>query len=117
MIVIIDDEPIVRGWVARTLRAARYDVRDFQHVHEAIGALLTESVDLVIQDYVMHLGGEDLFWRIKSMLPAVPVICLSGQPSDFIRHVPFDAILEKPCGARELVETVRRLVAPPRSAP
>lgn len=113
MILIIDDEPLVRGWIARTLRASRYEVRDFQRVQEAIGALLTEHVELVIQDYVMHLGGEDLFLRIKSLRPDVPVICLSGQPSEYLRHVPFDAILEKPCGARDVLEAVARFVAPP----
>lgn len=113
MILLIDDNDLVRGWAARTLRAAGYVVLEAQLAATAIGLLQAFKIDLVIQDYVMPDGGEELFRRIEAVNPDVLVMVFSGLSEEYVAHVPFDGFLEKPCAAEALLAAVRRLADAP----
>lgn len=113
MILLIDDNDLVRGWAGRTLRKAGFVVLEAQLAATAIGLLQAFAVALVIQDYVMPDGGESLFLRVKAIVPDVPVMVFTGLSPEYVSHVPFDGYLEKPCATKALLAAVAGFVAPP----
>jgi len=116
-ILVVDDEDIVRGLVARTLREGGYRVLQASHGAAAIGLLelQAEAVNLVICDLVMPiLGGRELSIWMKDHCPELPLLFISGYPKAYLEaHHLYDAtvpMLRKPFLPSRLLETVEELV-------
>jgi DNA-binding response OmpR family regulator len=78
-IVIIDDEPEVRGTLADLLIRAGHDVRVYPDTLSGLTALRAERADLVITDIVMPNGnGVDLIAMLRAEHPDTRVIAMSG---------------------------------------
>jgi CheY-like chemotaxis protein len=112
-ILVVDDEDVVRGLVARTLREAGYRVIEASHGAAAIGLLEPHSnaVDLVICDLVMPvLGGKEVAEWMRQHSPAVPLLFISGFPRAYLEaHHLFDPgvpMLRKPFLPSRLLEAV-----------
>jgi CheY-like chemotaxis protein len=119
-ILVVDDEDIVRGLVARTLREAGYRVRQASHGAAAIGLLelQAQAVDLVICDLVMPvLGGREVAEWMKEHCPGLPLLFISGYPRTYLEaHDLFDAsipLLRKPFLPSRLLECVEEVLATP----
>jgi two-component system, cell cycle sensor histidine kinase and response regulator CckA len=117
-ILIIDDEDIVRGLVARTLRDAGYTVRQASHGAAAIGLLeqQAEAIDLVICDLVMPvLGGREVAEWLREHCPGLPLLFISGYPRTYLEahdlYDPSAPMLRKPFLPSRLLETVEELLA------
>jgi two-component system cell cycle sensor histidine kinase/response regulator CckA len=117
-ILVVDDEDVVRGLVARTLQEAGYRVVEASHGAAAIGLLEPQSnaVDLVICDLVMPvLGGKEVAQWMREHCPAVPLLFISGYPRAYLEsHHLFDAsvpMLRKPFLPSRLLEAVEEQVA------
>jgi CheY-like chemotaxis protein len=122
-ILIVDDEDIVRGLVARSLRDAGYRVLQASHGAAAIGLLelQAEAVNLVICDLVMPiLGGREVWDWMKEHCPGLPLLFISGYPRAYLEaHRLFDPampMLRKPFLPSRLLETVEELVGEDPSA-
>ncbi len=116
-ILVVDDEDIVRGLVARSLRDGGYRVLQASHGAAAIGLLelQAEAVNLVICDLVMPvLGGREVSEWMKEHCPGVPLLFVSGYPRAYLEsHHLFDPavpMLRKPFLPSRLLETVEELV-------
>lgn len=116
-IVVLDDEDIVRGLVARTLRDAGYRVLQASHGAAAIGLLelWAQTVDLVICDLVMPvLGGREVSDWMKEHCPGVSLLFMSGYPRAYLEahhlYDPSVPMLRKPFLPSRLVETVEDLL-------
>jgi CheY-like chemotaxis protein len=116
-ILVVDDEDIVRGLVARTLRDAGYRVLQASHGAAAIGLLelSAQSVSLVICDLVMPiLGGREVFDWMKEHCPGVPLLFISGYPRAYLEanhlYEPSVPMLRKPFLPSRLLESAQELL-------
>jgi two-component system cell cycle sensor histidine kinase/response regulator CckA len=80
-VLIVEDEPQVRGAAARVLRRYGYTVIEAEHGLDALAIWTDRSGDiaLVVTDVVMpQLGGRELVRRLRADGATVPVLFISG---------------------------------------
>ena len=119
LVLIVDDEEIVREITAETLQNAGYQVEAVSSGAKALEFFsANRDVALVITDLMMpELGGRGLYEALRAEGTRVPVVFTSGFVSADTREregldpsVPF---LEKPWEMSDLVRIVRELAGPP----
>jgi two-component system cell cycle sensor histidine kinase/response regulator CckA len=122
LVLIAEDEPLVRAQVARVLTSAGYRVVCAENGEEAVAlfARERERVGLLFLDVMMpKLDGWQAFLRIAEMERGVRVLFTSGYSADALPP-DFDGLgirlLSKPYAPAALLEAVREtLDAPPRA--
>ena len=80
-VLIVEDEPQVRGAAARVLRRYGYRVLECQHGLEALAtwAERGHEIALIVTDVVMpQLGGREMVRRLRAEGVTVPVLFISG---------------------------------------
>jgi len=115
VIILVEDQPSVRRFAARTLHRLGYRLIEATNGAEALERCLTdnEHIDLVLTDIVMpHMSGPDLVEHLRQKRPDIRVLYMTGYAADvldsrgLLRH---DALLlRKPFDAQQLAEYVRR---------
>ena len=117
VILIAEDEPMVRSIMARSLKECGYTVLEAADGAEALRLLATETreVRLIIADVVMpDLGGRELAARAAERWPNVPVLFTSGYTGlDVVRRGLLEEgreFLQKPLAPEHLARKVRELV-------
>jgi two-component system cell cycle sensor histidine kinase/response regulator CckA len=116
-ILVVEDDSAVRSSVCRLLERRGYEVMASRNGQQAL-ALLAESeqaVDLVISDIVMpEMSGLELRDRLKTLMPAVPVLLMSGYSQEAItrlgNHESLGPLIEKPFTVASLLENVRSVL-------
>jgi signal transduction histidine kinase/ActR/RegA family two-component response regulator len=116
-ILLVEDEPAVRGLARRVLTRAGFRVLDAATPHEAI-RLATEhgkDIALVLSDVVMpQMSGPQLVERLKDICPHARVLYVSGYTNDEVIGRGLanaaTALLQKPFSAQQLVERVRDVI-------
>ena len=120
-VLVVEDEPMVRGLVSRTLRGAGYRVllaEDGEH-GLAVARASDSPIHLLVTDVVMpRLGGLELARRLGEERPGLPVLFISGYPNEGDEALdlerPGSAFLQKPFSPATLLQRVRQgLSAPP----
>ena len=113
-ILLVEDEPLVRGVAAEVLRHQGYKVIESANGVEALEEALKadEPIDLLVTDLVMPLmGGKELADRFRESRPDIKVLYSTGYSEDttLIRELAADgsSLLQKPFGPTELAEWVR----------
>ena len=119
-LLVIDDEPTVRGTSCELLRLLGYDVEAARDEADGLARLARERFDLVVTDLHMpHLDGWDVLESARAIAPEMPVIILTGTATDEdlerarARSV---RLLSKPCDLSELKTAVRDAITPTRDA-
>jgi CheY-like chemotaxis protein len=114
-ILLVDDQPEVRGSLSVMIRTLGYDVHAVEGGAAAIAWLARESADLVLTDLTMPgMTGAELAAAIGQTAPGVPVAVMTGwagaQPA-----VPAGVarVLPKPLRMAQLREALSALVGPP----
>ncbi len=113
VILVVDDEPIVRRSLARMLKLAGYQVVEARDGEEALAVYTNESPapDLVLLDLDMpKLCGEDTQRGLRAIAPTVRVLGISGH-RDAARERSFRAdgalgFLRKPWSGPELLKAI-----------
>lgn len=78
-ILIVDDEAIVRNFLAETLRRKNFDVTTAESGQKAIAALKDTTFDMVITDMKMpDLTGIDVLRKVKELSPGTIVVVITG---------------------------------------
>ena len=116
-VLLAEDDRALRRYLEVVLRRAGYEVLTAADGLEAMKALLSNRVDVVVTDAVMpHLTGQELcrFLRNHPELKGLPVVLLSGadssaRPAD--SDAGADVYLSKPVPAEELSASLARLLA------
>ena len=120
-ILVVDDDPLIRGSLYELLRGRRYDVEMAADGDEAMGHLRRRPFHLVITDWKMpQVDGISLLEHIRSRYPDVSVILITGfgtinSAVEAIQQGAFD-YLTKPIQPDELEDTIQRALsqyAPP----
>jgi len=110
-ILVVEDNPITRKLVRVALQAAGHRVLEAGDARTAFAIAEKESVDVVIQDLVLpDLHGFELFIRLRTLLPGVPILGFTGLVSkqDEARALSlgFDDFLVKPVEPSRLLQVV-----------
>jgi DNA-binding NtrC family response regulator len=114
-LLVIDDEPLMLGWLTDVLREARYEVKTAARGQSAEDAFFSFSPDVVLTDLLLpDLDGLELLRRFKRLPRPVEVIILTGHASiakavECMRAGAF-AFVEKPVEPDVLLVTVRNAV-------
>ena len=118
LILLVEDEPLVRRTVARMLEAEGFIVVDAEHGQAAHDLLATSGLrpDLVVTDLRMpFLNGAELGDAVGRLRPGVPVLYMSGFGSETSTWLTPEALtncyIAKPFSRDQLLETVRRCLA------
>jgi PAS domain S-box-containing protein len=116
-VLVAEDEPMVRGIMARTLRDCGYNVLEAADGRAALDILEAEAgqVSLIVADVVMpDLGGREMEARLAQRWPDLPVLFTSGYTSmDVVRRGLLDEgrdFLQKPLAPEALARKVREMV-------
>lgn len=84
LIFIVDDDPFINKLIVRKFTSDSYTVEAFESGEACLEAL-ERNPDLIILDYFFidgnrkMMNGMEIFNRINELVPALPVIILSGQ--------------------------------------
>ena len=111
-ILVVDDEPIVRSWIARLLQEEGYAVEIATDGAQAlrIAGETRDDFDLVVTDVRMpQMDGWQLGRRVREQWPGLPVLYISGY--DVHQSAPGPhAFLRKPFEADDLLRRVAELL-------
>ncbi len=125
-ILLVEDDPDIRDFVARTLLGLGYTVREAVDGKSALESLETDApVELLLSDMTMPGGisGRDLVIEARRRRPALKILCMSGYSDQVVASLmPLDyMLLEKPFLKHDLARAVRstldRPAGPAASAP
>jgi PAS domain S-box-containing protein len=113
-ILVIDDDPDVRGFIAETLEEGGYRVTQAADGREGLMAAARDKPDLVIIDFIMPgLSGADVANRLLAKRPRQAILFVSGySETEAVRRVsPQAPLLAKPFRADALDKAVRGALA------
>jgi len=117
-VLVVDDNPDLRTYVARILRAAGFAVVLARNGAEGLEMAKEQDPDVIVTDLMMPVvSGLDLIRMIREdeKLRGTPVILLTAKADEDTRiegvERGADAYLSKPFNDRELLAEVRNLVA------
>ncbi|MEO8597033.1 MAG: response regulator [Candidatus Solibacter sp.] len=115
-ILIIDDDPAVRGLLHRILTGAGYAVVEAADGKSGLLEVEHAPMDLVITDLVMpEQEGLEVLGKLHARRPGLPVIAISGAFGgsflEVARHLGAAAALPKPVEATTLLEAVRKAIS------
>ena len=120
-VLVVDDDAGIRAAVRRTLVPIGHEVWDVPGGTQALPLLALVPFDLVITDvYTDAVDGLELLTRIPQMGLSIPIVVISGggfasadTVLDLAAKCGAAATLDKPFTARQLRETVARVLTPP----
>jgi len=110
-ILVVDDEAIIRVLFKETLEELGHRVVAVGTGYEALELVKKQDFDLVFLDLKMpRMVGDELFGRIKSMKPRLPVTIITGYPdsgmmSRALAQGPF-GVMNKPFTESDIIAAV-----------
>ena len=118
LVLVVDDEELVRSTARAVLREAGYAVVEAADGIEAMAVWRRDSgqIGAVLLDMTMpRMSGEQVLARLWELRPGLPVIVSTGygelEANRRFRGLPVGAFLPKPYTAGQLMETLARVMA------
>jgi two-component system response regulator YesN len=124
MLLLVDDEPLVRQalyrYLSRLLVNEHIEVVAMENPSDALLECTQRDVRIAITDYLLpNMSGIELIRRMKQHSPRTAFVLMSGFASDTItpgvQDIGTVAFLTKPFHNRELGALVRKLLGLPQS--
>jgi len=111
-VLVVEDEILVRMSLAATLRDEGFTVIEACDADEALVALATASIDVLLTDVRMggSMDGLELATRVRSTVPDLKIVVVSGHLAADETHGVADAFVPKPYLAENVVERVRKML-------
>ena len=119
LILVIDDEAVIRDLLARFLNDSGYRVMVAGSAADALQTIRQEPPQLIISDLQLEdADGLVMIASLKTTLPNTPVILLTGAlyDAEVVRDVlskQVAAYLPKTSTLKRIMETVHQLLGPP----
>ncbi|MCA1653277.1 MAG: PAS domain S-box protein [Sphingomicrobium sp.] len=113
-VVVIDDDPNVRGFVVSSLEEMGYRVEEAADGPSGIALVAATQPDVVVIDYVMpDMSGAEAAAQILASRPDQPILFVSGysETDDIRRAAPRASLLAKPFRPDALDAAVRAVIA------
>ena len=121
-VLLVEDEDVLRGLLAKFLRLYGYTVLEARHGGEALLTCERHQgpIHLMVTDVVMpQMSGRELADRLTPLRPEMKIIYMSGYTEDaLVQHGVADlsvAFLQKPFKPIELARRVHAVLHPPAS--
>lgn len=112
-ILVVDDDPVIRAMVARTLTLAHFDVSTAPSGKDALRLVAEGRIlpAVLVTDIEMpEMNGVELAARLLALRPALRVVMMTGDAdrAESARHHKsiVDSVLLKPMPLRDLVRAV-----------
>lgn len=123
VILVCEDEKLVRMVVCHILRAAGYTILEAENGKHAldVAAAYDGKVDLLISDVIMPvLNGKELAEQMVRRRPGMPVVFISGYTDEVLDGYVFQnegtRFLQKPFSSTTLLRHVREMLNEARAA-
>jgi two-component system cell cycle sensor histidine kinase/response regulator CckA len=114
MVMVVDDEPMIRKMVAAALATSGYRVVDAETPQQAIRMMDSHpALDLLVTDIVMpEVDGHELAERMRLKQPALKVLFMSGfEPENGPRQLAQGSdFLQKPFRITDLLDRVKQML-------
>jgi PAS domain S-box-containing protein len=110
-VLVVDDDPDVRGFIAEALAEEGFRVRDCADGSRALAEFATSRPDLVILDFVMPaMSGAEVASRMLGEVPDQKILFVSGySETEAIKSIaPNSPLLAKPFRSDALCRAVRK---------
>jgi CheY-like chemotaxis protein len=114
VVLVVDDEPVIRAYVSRALTLAGFEVAVAADGREALRLVVEDRVRpaVVVTDIEMPgMTGIELAARLLALRPALRIVMMTGDPirAEAARGHPsiVDEVLLKPMQTEALIEAVR----------
>jgi two-component system cell cycle response regulator CpdR len=114
VVLVVDDEPSIRAWIARALERAGIDVVVAADGRQALRIIADDQVrpTVLLTDLEMPaMGGVELAARIHALRPAIRIVMMTGDAGRAAaardRSPMVAAVLDKPILIADLVAAVR----------
>jgi two-component system cell cycle sensor histidine kinase/response regulator CckA len=116
-VLLVEDEPMVRGVAERALTRHGYTVITADNGEDALEIIArNEPIDLLISDVVMPgMDGPTMVRKARESRPELKILFMSGYAEEQLRKsidIENVAFLPKPFSVTELAEAARRTVLP-----
>ncbi|GLX66616.1 response regulator [Paenibacillus glycanilyticus] len=116
-LLVVDDDRVLRSYLARKLRLEGYNVDEASNVEDAIKLLRENDYQLITLDLMMHpQSGYEIFEVLKEdpMIKWLPMLVLSGRNDmkDVVRcfHMGADDFVTKPFRFEDLSARIKRML-------
>ena len=119
-VLVVDDDPDVRGFMAEALADEGYEVRECADGKAGLKAFAKQRPDLVVLDFVMPaMSGAEVAKRILGQVPDQKILFVSGySETEAIKTVaPNSPLLTKPFRSDALARAVRNALGSSDAAP
>jgi CheY-like chemotaxis protein len=113
-VLVVEDEVLIRLWMADDLRRAGFTVVEASNVDEAVAVLgANTDIDILLTDINMpgQLNGIDLARWVRQNAPHIRVAIASANVEPEMRNE-FDAIFRKPVHMADVIAKLRQLLPP-----
>jgi two-component system cell cycle response regulator CpdR len=115
-ILLAEDDDSMRGFLARALERAGYEVISFDNGADALARLKEEPFTLLLTDIVMpRMDGIELARRASELDPDIKIMFITGFAAVTLNSeapAPKDArVLSKPFHLKDLVNEIDKLLA------
>jgi CheY-like chemotaxis protein len=114
VVLVVDDEPSIRAWIARALERAGIDAVVAADGRQALRLIADDQVrpTVLLTDLEMPaMGGVELAARIHALRPGIRIVMMTGDPGRAAaardRGPMVAAVLDKPILIADLVAAVR----------
>ncbi len=114
-ILLVEDDPDVRRFVAMALRRSGYRILEAAAGEEALMRYSAETFDLLVTDISMpKINGRELAARFRSLKPEIKVLLISGyDDSGESVAIPGAAFLAKPFSQKAIGAKIREVLGKP----
>ncbi|HXX03024.1 MAG TPA: response regulator [Xanthobacteraceae bacterium] len=116
VILVVDDDEVMRDLLRRVLERSGYEVVTATDGRDGVERLRRRAVDVTITDMRMPvMDGIEFIQTLVAEQPSIRIIAVSGVDDwdnylKTARSLGAKAVLRKPVGSAELVSTVKRVL-------
>jgi CheY-like chemotaxis protein len=116
-VLVVDDDPAIRGLVGDALRSEGYAVDLAAHGREALDAMRARRPSTIVLDLMMPVMDGFSFMEachLEQLCDGVPIVVISAvhDALERINEVPVHACMAKPFDLDDLVRTVGQFAGP-----
>jgi excisionase family DNA binding protein len=117
LVLIVDDDAGLRGFVRASLELEGYSVREAGSAEEGLAVLDVEPPDLILLDVMMpKVDGWEMLQRVQERhgVGAIPVLMFSGKVDDDAQRLATargaHGFVGKPFDPQQLIETAKQML-------
>ena len=117
LVLIVDDDPGLRGFVRASLELEGYTVREAANADEGLAALEEEPPDLILLDVMMpQVDGWEMLQRVQERhgVGAIPVLMFSGKVDERAASEAASrgaqGFIGKPFDPQQLIESAKQML-------